>query len=389
MDFSKIKEIEEALTEHQGKLNAIFNNSLIGIGINDLHGRLKLVNGQFVKMMGYDSPEEMYNLHYDLYSHPDYIGITKKKLSELISGEIENFNIIKKYIRKDGTEFWGDLFVTPIKSKTGEVIEIIGMIIDISIRIEMEIQMWENEKQLKELNRTKDKLFSIIAHDIKNPFNVILGFSRMLNSGFDSYSKKEIASFITKILNASENAYKLLEDLLIWARTQMGQLKINRENINVNDVINEIFSHLNVIAAQKNIQLISELSDDDMVYADYEMVKFIFRNLIHNAIKFTPDYGFINISSERKDGVLRIMVKDSGIGISDDKMGKLFEMTEVMNTKGTNDESGTGLGLYLTKEMVLKNDGSINVESAIGKGTTFTIELPQSKEEMEENKGTA
>lgn len=389
MDFSKIKEIEEALTEHQGKLNAIFNNSLIGIGINDLHGRLKLVNGQFVKMMGYDSPEEMYNLHYDLYSHPDYIGITKKKLSELISGEIENFNIIKKYIRKDGTEFWGDLFVTPIKSKTGEVIEIIGMIIDISIRIEMEIQMWENEKQLKELNRTKDKLFSIIAHDIKNPFNVILGFSRMLNSGFDSYSKKEIASFITKILNASENAYKLLEDLLIWARTQMGQLKINRENINVNDVINEIFSHLNVIAAQKNIQLISELSDDDLVYADYEMVKFIFRNLIHNAIKFTPDYGFINISSERKDGVLRIMVKDSGIGISEDKMGKLFEMTEVMNTKGTNDESGTGLGLYLTKEMVLKNDGSINVESTIGKGTTFTIELPQSKEEMEENKGTA
>jgi signal transduction histidine kinase len=125
------------------------------------------------------------------------------------------------------------------------------------------------------------------------------------------------------------------------------------------------------------------------VYADYEMVKFIFRNLIHNAIKFTPDYGFVNISSEKKDGVLRIMVKDSGIGISEDKMGKLFEMTEVMNTKGTNDESGTGLGLYLTKEMVLKNDGSINVESAIGKGTTFTIKLPQSKEEMEENKGTA
>ncbi|NPA37215.1 MAG: PAS domain S-box protein [Chlorobi bacterium] len=379
MDFTKLMETEEALIEHRNKLNAIINNSLIGIGVIDLNGHLKLVNEHFVSMMGYSSPEEMYNLHYDTYTHPDYIGITQKKIDELKTGEIDSFNVIKRYIKKDGTEFWGDLFVSPIKSESGKVTEIVGMVVDISVRIEMEIQMWENEKQLKELNRTKDKLFSIIAHDIKNPFNVILGFSRILNSNFESFSKKEILTYTSKIHDASENVYKLLEDLLIWAKTQMGQLKTNPDNVNLNRVVTDIYSNMLVVAKQKTIQLVSDLSDKDIVFADFEMVKFIFRNLIHNAIKFTPEYGLISINSEISDNYLRIFVKDTGIGIKKERLENLFDMNDITSTKGTNDETGTGLGLYLTKEMVLKNKGTIKVESATGKGTTFIIELPLAK----------
>ena len=377
MDFTHLKETEDALITHQNKLNAIINNKLVGIGVNDIFGRVKMVNDQYVKMMGYNTEYDLYNCHYKEYSHPHYHEETEIKMDALIAGEIENFHITKKYIRKDGSEFWGDLFASPIKSETGEIIEIVGMITDNTARKEMELQMQKNEKELKHLNKTKDKLFSIIAHDIKNPFNVILGFANLLNSNYEEYSKEEVKGFISKILNASESVYKLLDDLLIWAKSQMGQLKVSPGRIVINDIIVEIFNHFHLIANQKKISLVNNLSDDFIVLADFEMIRFVFRNLIHNAIKFTPENGQIICRGRVENDNCVIEVEDSGIGIRAEKLPTLFDMSDIMETNGTNEEKGTGLGLYLAREMTLKNSGTISVTSVIGKGTTFSVGLPK------------
>ncbi len=376
MDFTHLKETEDALITHQNKLNAIINNKLVGIGVTDILGRVKIVNDQFVKMMGYKTGYDLFNCHYKEYTHPDYIEDTKHKLDALISGDIDYFHITKKYIRKDGTEFWGDMFASPIKSETGEIIEIAGMITDNTARKEMELQMQENEKELKHINKTKDKLFSIIAHDIKNPFNVILGFANLLNSNYEEYNKVEIKGFISKILSATESVYKLLDDLLIWAKSQMGQLKVIPDRISLKSVISEIYDHFHVIANQKNIRLINDLSDELLILADYEMIRFIFRNLIHNGIKFTPENGQIICRGSIKENVCVIEIEDSGIGIGDEKLSTLFDMSDIMETKGTNEEKGTGLGLYLAQEMVQKNNGSISATSIVDKGTVFTVSLP-------------
>ena len=377
MDFTRLKETEDALITQQNKLNAIINNKLVGIVVNDISGRGKMVNNQFVKMMGYKTEYDLYNCHYHEYTHPDYFDETENKLNALISGKIDYFHITIKYIRKNGTEFWGDLFVSPIKSETGEIVEIVGMITDNTARKEMELQMQKNEKELKHLNKTKDKLFSIIAHDIKNPFSVILGFSNLLNSNFERYSKEEIKDFIGKILLASESVYKLLDDLLVWAKSQMGQLKVIPERIVINDVINGVYKHFHVIANQKKINLINNLSDEFIVIADFEMIRFIFRNLIHNAIKFTPKNGQIICRGRVENNNCVIEIEDSGIGIRKDKLSTLFDMSDIMETKGTNEEKGTGLGLYLAREMTLKNSGAISVTSVVGKGTIFSISLPK------------
>ncbi len=377
MDFTHLKETEDALITHQNKLNAIINNKLVGVAVNDVYGRVKIVNDQFVKMMGYKTEYDLYNCHYKEYTHPDYLEETESKFDALISGDIDNFHITIKYIRKDGSEFWGDLFASPIKSETGKIIEIVGMVTDNTARKEMELQMQKNEKELKHLNKTKDKLFSIIAHDIKNPFNVILGFASLLNSNFDEYSNEEIKGYINKILIASESVYKLLDDLLIWAKSQMGQLKVSPDRINTNEILDEVYNHFHVIASQKKINLINDLPDDILILADFEMIRFIFRNLVHNAIKFTPENGQIKCRGRVENDRCIIEIEDSGIGIRDEKLSTLFDMSDIMETKGTNEEKGTGLGLYLVREMTLINSGSISVTSAVGKGTIFTINLPK------------
>ncbi len=377
MDFTHLKETEDALISHQNKLSAIINNELVGIGVSDLNGNLKIINKQFVKMMGYKTVYDLYNCHYREYTHPDYIEDTQHKMDALIAGSIDYFHITKKYIRKDGSEFWGDLVASPIKSEIGEIIEIVAMITDNTARKEMELQMQKNENELKKLNKTKDKLFSIIAHDIKNPFNIILGFANMLNNNFDNYNKDEIKGFINQILNASESVYKLLDDLLIWAKSQMGQLKVSPDRINTNEILDEVYNHFHVIASQKKINLINDLLGDILIIADFEMIRFIFRNLVHNAIKFTPENGQIICRGRVENDRCVIEVEDSGIGIRAEKLPTLFDMSDIMETKGTNEEKGTGLGLYLVREMRLINSGSISVTSVVGKGTVFTISLPK------------
>ena len=376
MEFTRLKETEDALIENQSKLKAIINNRLVGIIVFNRNKRIVLSNDYFLEMTGYDSFEEIHYADINVFTHPDYRETSMKKVEALLKKELDSYHISKKFIRKDGSEFWGDAFVSPILSEKGEVTQIAGMIVDSTVRKRMEMQMKENEKVLTELNKTKDKLFSIIAHDIKNPFNVILGYSNILSNNFDEFSRKELKNFADKIFDAGETVYKLLDDLLVWAKSQMGQLKVVKSKVDLRNVATDIFNHFSVMARHKNHKLINNVTKDTFIHADYEMIRFVFRNLVHNAIKFTPPNGSITFDAHIEGKNCVIEISDTGSGIDKDKLSTLFEMLDVMEDKDTNDGRGTGLGLYLAKEMVIKNDGSIDVKSEVGKGTTFYITVP-------------
>ncbi len=230
--------------------------------------------------------------------------------------------------------------------------------------------------ELKELNASKDKFFSIIAHDLKNPFNTIIGFSEILKEAALSKDTDVVYQYATIINDSSLQTYRLLENLLEWATSQRGKVPFVPVHLNLKDLINEEFLLLGDLAGGKKIELKSYLYEDLMIKADINMLRTILRNLISNAIKFTRRNGNIIVNAVVYKNILEISVSDNGIGMSADLMGKLFRIDANLSTRGTDDENGTGLGLFLCKEFVEKHGGKIWAESEQGKGSTFKFIIP-------------
>jgi signal transduction histidine kinase len=236
----------------------------------------------------------------------------------------------------------------------------------------------KKRKELEELNATKDKFFSIIAHDLKNPFNTVIGLSELLLYRYDSYDEEKIKEFIGQINKFSSNAYNLLDNLLQWARSQTGRIKINKSQVNICKLADENVFLLQDKANEKNIQLLNEVDGSLICWVDKNMINTVIRNLISNALKFTDENGFVKVVSEDwDDDRVKISVVDNGIGMDEEDIPKLFNITTNFSSEGTNSEVGTGLGLILCKEFVEKNDGRIWAESEKGKGSTFSFTIPK------------
>ncbi len=233
----------------------------------------------------------------------------------------------------------------------------------------------ESERHLRDLNATKDRFFSIIAHDLKNPFGALLGFSELLNQNYESNSKQETKEIIALIYESAQKLYKLLDNLLQWSRSQIGNIVYKPELFPLLPVVQQEIELLDNMVSKKNIKITQRVGDHIMVFADPNIISIIIRNLISNAIKFSNDKGKILINAEEKDGMVEVAISDFGIGIEDDDIKKLFRLDESFSTKGTADEEGTGLGLLLCKEFIVKNKGKIWVTSEKGKGSTFYFTL--------------
>jgi signal transduction histidine kinase len=241
--------------------------------------------------------------------------------------------------------------------------------------------------ELEKLNATKDKFFSLIAHDLKNPFNTIIGLSELVLQRFDSYSGKKIKEFVRQIYNYSTHTYTLLDNMLQWARSQTRQIKVHRENIDLQTIIHDNINLLQNKADEKNLQLETDIRKDAVyVYADENMTGTVVRNLISNAIKFTGEKGLVVVRAQRNDphNVL-ISVVDNGMGIPKENLEKIFDLDAGYSTQGTRSEKGTGLGLILCKEFVQMNHGKIWVESEVNKGSAFHVLLPAASEMEKEN----
>jgi len=254
---------------------------------------------------------------------------------------------------------------------------IIDEIIPVLSPKKMETRRLQNiTTELKNLNSTKDKFFSIIAHDLKNPFHQILGFTDILLENFDDYEKEQILEIIGYLQSAATSAYKLLENLLEWARTQTGRIKFEPEYLTLYLHIDSTIDLLNALANKKQLRIISNIDKNVTAFADKDMFDTIIRNLISNAIKFSDHNNQIIITSEKKDNFVYVSVIDFGIGISKEIQDTLFKLECTQSSYGTDNEHGTGLGLILCKEFVTKHGGKIFVKSEPAKGSVFTFSLP-------------
>ena len=230
--------------------------------------------------------------------------------------------------------------------------------------------------ELKKTNRTKNKLFSIIAHDLKNPFQGIIGFSEMIKKQAEKKNLEEIAKFSDYIFNVSKQTYKLLDNLLNFTRSQIGLIKYYPEIFSVKKIVEEGILLAQSNAKVKGVKLINEINNTIKVYADESMMNTVFRNLISNAVKFTKKGGFVKVTAETTNNEAVIKIIDNGIGIKETDIPKLFKADLNFSTFGTQNEKGTGLGLVVCKDFIVKNGGTVSVESKVGEGSIFTVILP-------------
>ncbi|NOU17885.1 MAG: tetratricopeptide repeat-containing sensor histidine kinase [Bacteroidales bacterium] len=235
----------------------------------------------------------------------------------------------------------------------------------------------ESEQNLIELNATKDKFFSIIAHDLKNPFNALLGFSQLLERNYDTYTKTEIKEYINVIYESSQSLFKLLDNLLQWSRTQTGSITYNPEIFNLLPVIKQEITYLQFYADKKKIAIKVTVDSTISAFADKNIISTVIRNLINNAIKFTNSNGKVEIRAVETINEIEVSIADTGVGIDVDDLEKLFQLNSSISNKGTANEEGTGLGLLLCKEFIERNGGRIWANSNKGKGSTFYFTLPK------------
>jgi PAS domain S-box-containing protein len=248
---------------------------------------------------------------------------------------------------------------------------------DITERKQIDAALISREAQLHELNATKDRLFSIIAHDLRSPFQGILGLSEYLLESLDEGSVQEHRILVQNIYNAADNTFKLLNTLLDWARTQTNQVSIHLEEVFLSPVIIDVLNSLSAVAQHKNINLNFYFAADIAVYADKNMLNTILRNLVSNAIKYTKPQGDIEVTVQAQEKYVEIAVIDNGVGMSEDISSQLFASQVNNSTYGTAQEKGTGLGLVICKDFVLKQNGTIWVESKLDKGSAFRFILPR------------
>ena len=374
-DLTERKKAEEKIR----KLSTVITQSPSVVTITDLNGNLEYINPRFTELTGY-TPEEVIGHNPRMLKsgfHPD--SFYKELWETITSGKEWRGEFYNK--KKNGEMYWEAAYVFPLYNDRNEIINYIQESVDITSHKKAEQDLIEKEERLKKSNKTKDKFFSIITHDLRAPFNTLLGFSNLLYQNFDDYSNEEQKEFLNIIRNGINSSYKLLENLLVWSRSQRGAIEFKPEKTNLYLLANDTRKLLNQSILNKSITFSNQIPDKFYVYADKSMLSTIIRNLLSNAIKFTPKGGTITLSAKLKttksyQKFAEVMVSDTGVGIPKKAQAKLFDVGETISTRGTENEKGTGLGLILCKEFIEKHNGKIWVKSTKGKGTSFYFAIP-------------
>ena len=282
-----------------------------------------------------------------------------------------------RLVSQDGASIWTEQNASILLDSNSQPKGYVIIFRDITERKASEAQLLQYTEELNESNRTKDKLFSIIAHDLKSPFNSLLGFSNMLEqeTGRENANIERIRKCSSMVHISATQSYDLLINLLEWSRLQSNRIEIHPESLNLNDIITDNMSMGQTIAANKNIVLEYLTPGDYPLVSDRAVINTILRNLISNAIKYTPLNGYITVSLAHTDRTYLVSVQDNGTGMTQDTIEKLFGLDTIQSTPGTANEKGTGLGLVLCRDFVSKIGGDIWVKSTYGRGSTFTFSL--------------
>lgn len=402
-NISDSKLAEEKILKSELLSQSILSTSPDGIVTTELDGTITFASDKFIEMVGNILLDELFSKKINDFVYEKDLENFNENFENISQGKHLN-SYTFRLLKKDGTFFYVESKIDVIRNEENRPIQILFILRDITDRITAEIekekllqdiaysrdqieqeaakyvelnnQLYESEKKLQELNAAKDKLFSIIGHDMKNPIITLLGFSEILAEDYDELSDDEKKEYIKTIYETTLNTKKLLENLLNWSRAQSGRMQINLEAISLKTIIKESIELVKSQAEKKNITLNVDMNSSLMVYADKNLLETIIRNLLTNAIKFTGDGGKVSLNTVDENGYVKISVKDTGIGLSKDDVQKLFRIDVNNKEIGNSKEKGTGLGLILCKEFCEKLGGKIWVESELGKGSKFFFTVP-------------
>ncbi len=352
--------------------------------VDDVTKNIQLV-ANFLKQAGYD-------INYAIRGKTAIKHIQKEKfdliLLDIMMPEMDGFEVCKKLKSDHETKDIPIIFLTAkndIDSIT-KAFEAGGVDYitkpfnktELLARVKTHLELQQQRRDLKELNATKDKFFSIIAHDLKSPLNQLMGLSEILKKEINAGKNNDILKLV-KFINASAKSGRLLlGNLLEWSRSQTGSIKIYPEILDIKKVTDDVIELNENNAIQKKIKLKSKIKKGVFAFADENMVKTVLRNLISNSIKFTLENGVISLGAKQSKNIVTYSISDNGIGIKANDIKKLFRIDVNPKLIGNSQEKGTGLGLILCKEFIEINGGEIWVESKIGEGSTFYFSLPTS-----------
>lgn len=365
---------EDAIMESEEKFKALFDRAIDGIFQLTDKGEIIAVNEAFAKMHGY-TVDEMLKMSLKDIDTPATSQLTPARMQRVLAGESLTFDV--EHFCKNGQII--PFEVTTNTLPIGEKKYILGFHRDIRVRQQAENEIKHKNDELQKLNAEKDKFFSIIAHDLRSPFNSLLGFTQLMEEELPTMTKEQIQNIAISMRRSATNVYRLLENLLDWSRLQRGIIHYNPEPALLLPKILADTALVMGSANKKGIDISCKIPDDLLVCADEHMLDCIIRNLAGNAVKFTPRGGKITIEAmPMDDNWVEISVKDTGVGIRKEMVEKLFDMDSNTNRKGTEGENSTGLGLIISKEFIEKHGGKLWVESEEGKGSTFHFTLPGS-----------
>ena len=373
-DITERKKAELIIKTNEARLNAMINTTMTGVSIHDFEGFHLFTNPAAEKIHGYKA-KEIIGKHFELTVHPDDINVSQAVMKEFITGKVKFLSKEIRLVHKTTKKAVWILMNISVYPK------LFGKDRDNYLIIFQDISKQKAiEKELKDLNATKDKFFSILGHDLRSPFTTLIGFSNMLVENLDVYDRKEIKKYVAYINNTSKQTFELLENLFEWARNQQYKTPFQLEEMDLLPLINKSYKTVNYTAIAKNIKIIIDVPENIKIVGDKEMINTVLRNLISNAIKFTNKNGSIYIDAGKNTENVFIKITDTGVGMNEKTKETLFKLSETKSLKGTDGERGTGFGLMICKEFIEKHDGQISVESELGKGSKFIIKLPISKD---------
>ena len=376
-DVTERKSAEEKIRLSEEQFRGAFEYSAVGMALFGLDGKWKRVNQRLCDMLGYTKEEFLEHTFQDMTYHDD-LSSNLNVLEDLINGVSEWSLLEKRYLHKDGRIVYVLMGVSLLRDTKGEPLQCISQIQDITQRKIQENELISLNIELKALNSHKEKLLSVIGHDLRNPITSAFQLSELALMDEGNSSKDELLDYLSKIKQGLFNANMLMEDLLQWVKSQFNSLNFNP--VRIIDLREQVVNCLKKVASMaeaKKIELIVDIENGVSITADKDMLNSIIRNLASNAIKFTSK-GKVTIAAKIQQEVILFSVNDNGNGIAEEIAKKLFDKSFSYTTFGTSGEKGTGLGLDICKDFVDQHGGDIWVNSTIGVGSTFYFTIRNS-----------
>jgi two-component system sensor histidine kinase/response regulator len=351
------------------------DNMIDMVGLHEPDGTFVYVSPSVQDLLGY-TQEEILGTNPYVHFHPEDIKrIENESHRQAIAGK-KIISTEYRIRKKSGEYIWFDTNTMPITDPSGRVIKLQTVSRNITEKKENELALHLLNHELGELNNQKDKLLSVVSHDLRAPFNSLKGLLNLILTDYERLNREELYELLKQLEKQTHNSFSLLQDLLLWSRNQFNTIEVRRDAVKVCDAVHRVINHLQHQAVEKGIAIEYQIPETLIVHTDGHMLKTILRNLVSNAIKFSTQDCTIYLKTEEKGKFMAFSVVDEGCGIPAETIEKILSVKCIHTTEGTKGEKGFGLGIGICKDFVDRLGGHIYIDSKVGKGSTFTFTIP-------------